>query len=126
MSKRNVILTGVLLFFVVGQFVMNMTYTGLIWKSEQLTDLSRYLDMELALNCVIAFTDTLLAGVLIWLLWQSRSGFHRSDSIINRLVAYTVGSGFVTSVWMIFAVIAVAVAPNSLIYAIAVLCLPKR
>ncbi|KAL5514837.1 hypothetical protein ACEPAG_2153 [Sanghuangporus baumii] len=125
LSKRNIILTGILLAAVVGQFVMNVVYYGLIFNTTQLFELSKYLNVELALNCVIAFTDTLLAAVLICLLWRSRSGFQRTDSLINRLVAYTIGSSFVTSIWMVMAVIGASIAPHSLIYALADLTLPK-
>ncbi|KAL5520619.1 hypothetical protein ACEPAF_2620 [Sanghuangporus sanghuang] len=125
LSQRSIILTGLLSIAVLGQFAMNVVYYGLIYNETELFQLSEYLDIEKALNCVIAFTDTLLSVVLIWLLRKSRSGFQRSDSIINHLIMYTVGSGFVTSIWMVMALVGVGVAPHSLIYALADMVLPK-
>ena len=124
-SNNNIILTGVLVFAVLGQLAMNLVYVGMIYNERNLLLLSKHLNVEIALNSVIAFTDTLLSVVVIWLLRKSRSGFQRTDSIINRLVMYTVGSGFVTSIWMIIALIASSTARHSLIYALADLVLPK-
>ena len=124
-SKKNLVLTGVLTIAVLGQLVMNLFYVGMIYNERNLLLLSKHLSVEIVLNCVIAFTDTLLSVVVIWLLRNSRCGFQRTDSIINRLVLYTIGTGLVTSVWMIIALIASSIAPHSLIYALADLTLPK-
>ncbi|KAL5521485.1 hypothetical protein ACEPAF_2233 [Sanghuangporus sanghuang] len=125
LNNKRFMLAGLLFVAVLGQFAMNVVYYGLIYNSNQLDQLAKSLDIVIALNAVIAFTDTFLASVLIWLLWKSRCGNRRTDSIINRLVLYTIGSGLVTSLWMILALVGVGAAPNSLIYALADLVLPK-
>ncbi|OCB91614.1 hypothetical protein A7U60_g1113 [Sanghuangporus baumii] len=125
LSKKNIVLTGLLVAAVLAQFAMNMLYSCMIYNERNLLLMVKYINVEIAFNCVIAFTDTLLSIVLIWLLRKSRSGFQRTDSIINRLVMYTVGSGFITSLWMVLALVAVGVARDSLIYALADLVLPK-
>ncbi|KAL5514473.1 hypothetical protein ACEPAG_2561 [Sanghuangporus baumii] len=125
LNNKRFMLAGLLFIAVLGQFAMNVVYYGLIYNSNHLDQLAKYLDMIIALNAVIAFTDTLLASVLIWLLRKSRCGIRRTDSIINRLVLYTIGSGLVTSLWMIVALVGIGAAPHSLLYALADLVLPK-
>lgn len=125
-SARNYVLTVILLVAVIAQFVLTTAYCGQIYKFTLLTQLSETIHFELAMNSTAAVTDTLLAACMMWLLRRSRSGIHRTDSLLNRLVVYTVGSGFVIAFWAIVALIGAAVAPHSLIYLSADLCFPKR
>ncbi|KAL5520653.1 hypothetical protein ACEPAF_2654 [Sanghuangporus sanghuang] len=62
---------------------------------------------------------------MIWLLWNSRPGVKRTDTIVNRLIAYAIGSGLVTALWVIVALIAAQVKPHSFVYLLVDLVLPK-
>lgn len=97
-----------------------------MYNFNEVKQLNQIVVTEVAMNSTMAFTDTLLASVLVWYLWKGRSGFKRTDSIINRLVMYTVGTGLLTSFWMIVALISAELAPRSFIYLVADLTLPKR
>ncbi|KAL5492836.1 hypothetical protein ACEPAI_4284 [Sanghuangporus weigelae] len=124
-SSKNRLLTGILSLSILAQFVAIALYYGQIFSFLQMEQFLNAIPTELAMNCIIAFTDTLIAVALIWLLRKSRSGFKRTDSLINRLVMYTIGSGLVTSIVMILALINVCVAPHALYYLLADLLLPK-
>ena len=110
---------------VLAQFVVNTTYFGQMYNLSIFPQFVKIVRTERALNCITAFTDTYLALVLIWLLWRSRSGIQRTDSILNRLIMYTVGSGLITSLWAISALISSLAAPQSFIYLLADLVIPK-
>ncbi|KAL5478260.1 hypothetical protein ACEPAI_2444 [Sanghuangporus weigelae] len=125
LSNRNRVLTGVLSIAVIGQFAATTTYYGQIYHFNLLTQFVEVVHMELILNCVLTFTDMLIAVSLIWLLRKSRSGIGRTDSVINRLVTYTIGSGFVTGLWTMSALIAAQVVTDSLIYLLIALVFPK-
>ena len=77
------------------------------------------------MNCITVFTDSLLAVVIIWLLWRSRSGIKKTDSVVNRLIMYTIGSGLVTALWTVVALIGAEVAPQTFIYLLVDLVIPK-
>ncbi|KAL5478277.1 hypothetical protein ACEPAI_2461 [Sanghuangporus weigelae] len=125
LSSKNNILAGVLSAAVLAQFSLTLTYYGQVINLNRIAQLDDAIHTELAMTGVAVFTDTLLAVVLIWLLRKARSGFRRSDSIVNRLVMYIVGSSLVTAMCVIVALISAAVAPHSFIYLLADLVIPK-
>ena len=45
------------------------------------------------MDVTIATVDIVLGTMLAYLLSRSRSGFRNTDSMINRLIVYTVASG---------------------------------
>lgn len=92
----------------------------------RIAQLDEAIRIELAMTGVAVFTDTLLAVILIWLLRKARSGFRRSDSVVNRLVMYIVGSSLITAICVVAALISAAVAPHALVYLLFDLVIPKR
>ena len=104
-----------------------MSYFGTIANFKLATQLSGVVNMELALNCVTLFTDTSIAAVLMFLLWRSRSGAgcKRTNTLLKRLIAYTIGTGLVTGLWTVVAVIGVSVKPDSFIYLLVDLVITK-
>ena len=126
MSNKNRVLVGVFSTAVLGQFVATVVYFGQMNNFNEVKQLNQIVVTEVAMKSTMAFTDSLLASVLVWYLWKGRSGFKRTDSIINRLVMYTIGTGLLTSFWMIAALISAELSPHSFIYLVADLTLPKR
>ena len=126
MSDKNRVLVGALGTAVLGQFIATVVYFGQMYNFNLIKQLDQVVATEVAMNSTMVFTDTLLASVLVWYLWKGRSGFKRTDSIINRLVMYTIGTGLLTSFWMIAALISAELSPHSFIYLVADLTLPKR
>ncbi|OCB91616.1 hypothetical protein A7U60_g1115 [Sanghuangporus baumii] len=125
LSDKNRILAGVSSAAVLVQFALTMTFFGRIVGVTDITLIAKSIPIELASAVVGALTDTFLAVTLVWLLRKGRSGFRRSDSIVNRLVTYTVGSGLVTAICALFALISAAVAPHSFVYMLAGLLTSK-
>ena len=60
--------------------------------------------------------DVAIAGSLIFLLQQSRTGFRRSDSIINRLILFSLNTGLLTSLDAVMSLITITVLPTTFIY----------
>ncbi|KAL5514828.1 hypothetical protein ACEPAG_2144 [Sanghuangporus baumii] len=125
LSNKSRLLSAVLSLFVLGQFAATMIYSARLYSFSQLEQVKTAVHVELAMNCIMAFTDMMLALVLIYLLRTGRSGIKRTDSIVNRLIIYTVGSGLVMALCMIAALIAAQAAPNSFIYLVIDESLPK-
>lgn len=118
-------MTGLLSAAVLAQFIVNLVYFSKIIVLSELSQLSTVVHFDLALNSTMAFTDTLLALVLMWLLWRSRSEIKRTAPVINRLIMYTVGTGLVTSLCAISGLLGAIISPNALVYLLANLILPK-
>ncbi|KAL1938060.1 hypothetical protein VTO73DRAFT_12071 [Trametes versicolor] len=61
-------------------------------------------------------SDALTTGVLIYVLKASRTGFKKTDHIIDRLMLYAVNTGFLTGVFDLLALIFAVVYPDNLVY----------
>ncbi|OCB91626.1 hypothetical protein A7U60_g1125 [Sanghuangporus baumii] len=125
LSDKNQILTGILGMSVLAQFTITVACYVKIFNFTNFTELYEVVHLEFSFTCVAVFTDTLLAVTLVWLLWKARSGFPSSDSVVNRLVSYIIGSTLVTVLCMGTAVISALVVPNSFIYMTADTIIPK-
>jgi len=60
--------------------------------------------------------DTFIAVVMSILLYRSRTGFKRTDSILSTLIQYTVGTGLLTTAASIVYIVLYVIKPDSLLY----------
>ena len=126
MSESNYFITGGLAFLVIAQLVVTVVYISKTRSFQHLEQLVTIVKYERAMNVIVLITDTAIALVLIYLLWNRRSGFKKTESIIKRLVAFTIGTGLITSIMAIVAFVAAEALPNSFIYLLIDFCMAKR
>ncbi|KAL5514876.1 hypothetical protein ACEPAG_2192 [Sanghuangporus baumii] len=112
LSNKNFILTGLLSAAVLVQFTATVVYYGQIRRSDSLARRVA-VTTYLTFNCISAIMDLGISCSLIWLLRKGRTGFERTDSILNRLITYTIGSGLVTEVMWIVAIVGLYAIPNT-------------
>ncbi|KLO12045.1 hypothetical protein SCHPADRAFT_439343 [Schizopora paradoxa] len=62
------------------------------------------------------FLDTTLAGLLSLFLFQSRTDFKRTRSLINTLALYTINTGFIVCIVSLCVLITYATMPNNYIF----------
>ena len=115
-SNRNRILATVLGIAVLGNLSTTLIYFGQIYNLEDILQFRRFSTTERLMNGITAFTDTLIATVLIYLLLKHRSGFIKTNSVINRLIVYAIGTGLITCVWATIGLIGSFALPNTLLY----------
>ena len=89
------------------------------------SELTHELAIQRAVSAVTAFTDVTIACVLAYLLHMNRSGLRRMDSVINRLILYSFGSGLATGVLAIIALILTLASPTTFVYLLVDLLVPK-
>ncbi|KAI5118157.1 hypothetical protein M0805_000536 [Coniferiporia weirii] len=118
LSKRNAILTGVLVLFVLGQFATTIVYFGQIYNLSEISQLTTVIKTERIMNCIVAITDISIASVIVFLLRSHRSGIKQTETLISRLVLYTISSGLVTSVAALGALITATTLPHTFVYLI--------
>ncbi|KAH9987445.1 hypothetical protein BJV74DRAFT_497931 [Russula compacta] len=61
------------------------------------------------------FVDLLITGSMCWCLYNKRTGFARTDSVVVTLMIYSVNTGLLTSVLATGSLISFLVSPNPLI-----------
>ena len=125
-SNKNKLFTGVLGALIVAQFAIIMVYYGIVYHFTSTLQLITKANLESAANAVIASTDILIAGVLVVLLASNRSVFQRTNSILNRLILYTIASGAVTALCAIATLVTAQIFPETFIYFALDLMMAKR
>ncbi|KAG6872102.1 hypothetical protein C0995_012988 [Termitomyces sp. Mi166 len=69
--------------------------------------------------------DVLITLILCILLHHSRTGFHRSDTMINKLILFAVNTGFLTSLCAVASLISIVVAGDTFLYIAFYFCIGR-
>ncbi|KAL5484814.1 hypothetical protein ACEPAI_7456 [Sanghuangporus weigelae] len=121
LSNQNYLLAGALALLSVVQLVYASVYMHLV----HVRPLSTTIKFERAMNVLVFITDISIALAIVILLWRRRSGFKRTEGLIKRLVALTIGTSLITGVMAILALVVAEVLPNTFIYLIIDFCISK-
>ncbi|KAG1786480.1 uncharacterized protein HD556DRAFT_1053828 [Suillus plorans] len=87
-----------------------------LYQCHQFSDLIRVEWAAYAALSTVTFVDILIASSMWYFLATSRTGFSRTDSFINKLIAYTVNTGCITSIGSVATIVTCAAMPNNFIY----------
>jgi len=89
---------------------------------EQLLKIS---PLTITINALSTTVDVLIATSLVYLLHTARTGFKKSDTMINKLIVFVVNTGVLTTLCAIAALISLVASPNTLIYASFYFCIGR-
>jgi len=107
---------------VLAQISLVLAYFALAAPFNRFPDLSKYEWLSRTTNIVEATCDMSIALVLIYLLWRSRTGFHRSETLIKRLIILTISTGLATSLCALMTLIMSLVYPDTTTYLAFFIC----
>jgi len=116
LSHRNIPITVVLLLLVVGEFISTTLYFAKAVQFDSFDQLPQIFNISRSINILGAASDVAIAFTLIVLLHRSRTGFSRSETIITKLVIFTINTGLLTSGCAVLSLITITVFPNNFIY----------
>jgi len=116
LSKKNWFLTGLVSAFILGEFVAVMIYAIKGVKFTTLAQLGSLKTLSLSVNALAAAGDVTIAAILCWMLQTSRTGFKTSDTMITKLIAFTINTGLLTSVCAVASLITISILPNAFVY----------
>ncbi|KAH7335651.1 hypothetical protein B0J17DRAFT_667228 [Rhizoctonia solani] len=94
------------------QLAFGMAYFSSTWKFRNFVDSKDFRWMAIAWLGSAAFCDTLIVYMLSRALVAQRTGFERTDAIINKILLYTVNTGSFTGVMAVIALILCWSMPN--------------
>ncbi|KAI0353285.1 hypothetical protein OH77DRAFT_1522740 [Trametes cingulata] len=72
--------------------------------------------LSISINAVAAAGDVVIAAILCTILQFSKTGFERSDLLINRLIVFSVNTGLLTSICACMSLITILALPDTFIY----------
>jgi len=116
LSKKNWFLTGLVSAFILAEFVAVMIYAIKGVRFTTLAQLGGLKALSLSVNALAAAGDVIIAAILCWMLQTSRTGFKSSDTMITKLIAFTINTGLLTSVCAIASLITISALPNAFVY----------
>ncbi|THU96236.1 hypothetical protein K435DRAFT_839124 [Dendrothele bispora CBS 962.96] len=124
--SKNIYLTVMVMSLIVAEFgcVVAFSIIGLV-KIRTFQDLKQLQGLSISVNALAAIGDVLIAASLIALLHRSKTGFKRSDTMIDRLMLFAVHTGAVTTAFAIASLVSINVAPNTFIYIFFFFCMGR-
>ncbi|KAJ7911357.1 hypothetical protein B0H13DRAFT_2009979 [Mycena leptocephala] len=121
LSKGNWIACGSLAILSLGSFRLD-SFTRRL-KIQTYTELATLKTLSMTCNIAAAVTDALISVVLVYYLYISKTGFGKTDDMINRLpnsihawLIHTFGAGLPTSFCALAACISISAWPQTFIY----------
>ncbi|KAA1470133.1 hypothetical protein DENSPDRAFT_879477 [Dentipellis sp. KUC8613] len=117
LSNKNYFFVVPVMIMVIAQFVAYLVYvTKALQMDTFVPQLATLKNLTLSINAITAATDVAIAAILCSLLHGSRTGFRRSDTMINKLMLWTVNTGLLTSVDAALALATHAALPSTFVY----------
>ncbi|KAF5378173.1 hypothetical protein D9615_007581 [Tricholomella constricta] len=89
---------------------------GPSWKVENFDGLPSIFRLSQSINGVAAAGDILIASTLIFILYRSKTGFLRSDSVVKQLILYSLNTGFLTSICALVSLITITIYPANFVF----------
>lgn len=80
------------------------------------SDIGKVNALSRTTNAVGAAADVSIAMALVFLLHRARSGYRRTQAIINRLITFTINTSLLTSISSILSLITISLYPHNFIY----------
>ncbi|KAF8798639.1 hypothetical protein BYT27DRAFT_7246559 [Phlegmacium glaucopus] len=121
LSGRNIYLTISSLLLTEDGIGSWQLYAGL----KDLPSLTKIKHEAIAINVLGAAIDLIIAAMLCTLLHLSRTAFRKSNTIINKLIIFSVNTGLITSLCALASMISILVAGNTFIYIAFFFCLGR-
>ncbi|KAN0098024.1 hypothetical protein V8E55_002470 [Tylopilus felleus] len=125
LSNKSWLATGSVMILVIGEFVLVLVYAIQAIQFNTFAQLATLKALSMSVNAVAAAGDVLIAIYLCTLLQKSRTGFRRSDSMINKLIVFSINTGLLTSICAVASLISISASPNTFIYIAFYFCLGR-
>ncbi|GLB41510.1 hypothetical protein LshimejAT787_1001100 [Lyophyllum shimeji] len=125
LSNRNIWLTGAVIALVAGEFGCVIAFGVLSLHFRTFVELQTLKSLSITVNTLAAAGDVLIAAILCTLLHRSRTGFHRSDTMINKLILFAVNTGVLTSLCAVASLISIVVAGDTFLYIAFFFCIGR-
>lgn len=115
-SERNIFITGIILLLTYGQLGLAITFT---LKAFELSGVFQVVNLRVLGSTSLGvgvLTDMVTAISLCYFLNKLRTGYHKSDTLVNSLVLYAINTGALTSAVSLSTLILYNIMPTNLVF----------
>ncbi|KAJ7781603.1 hypothetical protein B0H16DRAFT_1878275 [Mycena metata] len=116
LSNRNVALTAVTSSLVLAEFGCSVAFTIQSLQLETWEQLAELKGLSMTVNVLGAAADLFIALILVFYLHRSRTGFKKSDTMISKLMLFSVSTGLLTAFCAVASLVSILVWGKTLIY----------
>ncbi|KAF5309808.1 hypothetical protein D9611_013580 [Ephemerocybe angulata] len=125
LSKKNYYLCGLIMLLILSTAGSGIAWVVLSMQFDTYAQLITINPVTITINALSTTSDVLIASSLCWMLHTSRTGFKRSDTIINKLMIFVVNTGLLTTICAIISLAFLVGSPHSLLYAATYFCIGR-
>ncbi|GLB38281.1 putative expressed protein [Lyophyllum shimeji] len=115
--KVNKSVCGIIVFFSLSSFVVGMACGAEILRVPTITDIGEVKRLVTAWLCLEVGVDSLIIGILSHVLARSRTGFHRSETVVNRLIRAAIQTGLLTGLFSVLCLVCFVKFSSTRLYA---------
>jgi len=116
LSRKNVYVTLFLASLVLAEFVFAMVFYAKALEYRTFQGLSDIFWLAKTMDALCAVPDTAITIALFYFLNRSRTGFRRSEAVVNKIVLFSFNTGLFTALCALASFIAIEVWPASRLY----------
>ncbi|KAI9063373.1 hypothetical protein FKP32DRAFT_1676424 [Trametes sanguinea] len=116
LSGNKVYLVIPVALLIAGEFAVAMAYSIKALYFKTFADLVQIKGLSISINAFAAAGDVCIAAILCTILHNSRTGFNKSNTLINKLMVFAVNTGLLTSVCACLSLITILALPNTFVY----------
>ncbi|KAI0788224.1 hypothetical protein C8Q74DRAFT_1256722 [Fomes fomentarius] len=95
--RYKIWLVATIIILMMGTMATSVASTIVAFRGITISTFPHFLWTVLAYNVMASTADVILTATLVYILHNSRTGFRSTDTMINRLIMYTISTGLLTT-----------------------------
>ncbi|KAL7285085.1 hypothetical protein ACG7TL_000177 [Trametes sanguinea] len=116
LSERKLYLVIPVVALIAAEFSVAMAYAIKAMAFETFLDLNKVKALSISINAFAAAGDVCIAAILCTILQFSKTGFEKSNLLINKLIIFSVNTGLLTSICACMSLITILSLPDTFVY----------
>ncbi|KAJ6537205.1 hypothetical protein DFH09DRAFT_1178240 [Mycena vulgaris] len=125
MSHRNYFLTGIILVLVLATTGCGIAWVIIALQGGTYERLLQITPLTITINALSTGADVFITSILCFMLHQTKPPSLQTETIINRLILFTINTGLLTSLCALGSLISLISSPRTLIYASFYFCVGR-
>jgi len=116
LTHNNLIVSAAVALVILADLVASLIYFSKGLDKTTFAELGTLSKLSEAIDGLTVAADVAIAAGLIYALQTAKTGFERSNGVLNRLIVFAISTGFLTSLDAILALIFAVSLPSTFIY----------
>ncbi|KAK7042080.1 hypothetical protein R3P38DRAFT_2888445 [Favolaschia claudopus] len=125
MSHGNYFSTGFVLFLILATSACGTAWVIMALQCRTYQDLLRISPLTITINALSTAADVFITMILCFMLHRSNPASLETESMVNRLILFTINTGLLTSLCAVAALVSLIISPRTLIYASFYFCIGR-